>query len=231
MLDFARFRTLTFDCYGTLIDWENGILRAVRPILARHRANAEDEEILEAYASLEAKEESGPYASYTEVLRRVTAGLAARFGIRLEGGERDALVRAIGDWEPFPDTVDALRRLRSRYQLAVISNVDDALFALTARRLETPFDRVVTAESVRAYKPSPEIFRRALAEIAQPKERVLHVAQSIYHDIVPARASGLATVWVNRRARKPGPGATPRAQGAADLEVPDLATLARLAVP
>jgi 2-haloacid dehalogenase len=230
MLDFERFTVLTFDCYGTLIDWESGIVRAVRSVLSRHGVEAEDDEILETYADLEAKHESGVYVSYREVLRRVMKDLAARFGARLDPGEPDCLGCAIADWEPFSDTVDALRRLGHTYKLAVISNVDNGLFALTARRLAVRFEWVVTAERARAYKPSHEVFERALAEIARPRETVLHVAQSVYHDIIPARALGLATVWVDRRALKSGPGATPHGTASADLEVPDLATLARLAV-
>ena len=132
-------------------------------------------------------------------------------------------------WKPFPDTVAALKKLKSRYKLAIISNTDDDLFADTARLLEVSFDWVITAQQAGSYKPSHHNFKLALERIALPPEQVLHVAQSIYHDIVPARELGLATVWVNRRAGKHGEGATKAAQGQPDLEVPDLKTLAEMA--
>jgi 2-haloacid dehalogenase len=229
VIDLSRFEVLTFDCYGTLIDWEKGILGAVKPLFARHGVGADDDTILETYAALEAKYEEGEFLPYRMVLRLVMTEMSLRFKFDAAPGELDCLARSIGDWPPFPDTVDALRRLARRYKLAVISNVDDALFALTAKRLQVEFGWVTTAQQVRAYKPSPAMFEEALRRIGEPRERVLHVAQSLYHDIVPARSLGLATVWVNRRVGKEGPGATPRATAAPDLEVRDLAALANMA--
>jgi 2-haloacid dehalogenase len=228
VIDLSRFEVLTFDCYGTLIDWEKGILGAVKPILARHGVGADDDTILETYAALEAKYEEGEFLPYRMVLRLVMTEMSLRLKFDAAPGELDCLAQSIGDWPPFPDTVDALRRLAKTYRLAVISNVDDALFALTAKRLQVGFDWVTTAEQVRAYKPSPAMFEEALRRIGGPRERVLHVAQSVYHDIVPARWLGLATVWVNRRAGKAGPGATPRVSAAPDLVVRDLAALASM---
>jgi 2-haloacid dehalogenase len=229
VIDFSRFEVLTFDCYGTLIDWEKGILEAVRDVFARHGVAASDEAILETYAELEAKYEQGDYLRYRIVLRLVMTEMSLRFKFDAAPAELDCLSRSIGDWEPFPDTADALRRLAGKYKLAVISNVDDELFAMTAKRLGVGFDWVTTAERVRAYKPSLEMFEEALRLIGAPRERVLHVAQSVYHDIVPARSLGIAAVWVNRRAGRKGAGATPRAEAAADLEVHDLASLANVA--
>jgi len=229
MLDLSRFEVLTFDCYGTLIDWESGILGAVRAVLHRHGIQADDRKILETYALLEAKFEDGDYLKYTMVLRLVMTEMSLRFGFDATPAELDCLSRSIGDWEPFPDTVGALRRLAARYKLAVVSNVDDALFAVTKRKLEVAFDHVITAEQARAYKPSPRVFEKALERIGCPRDRVLHVAQSVYHDIVPARAMGLEAVWINRRAGKTGSGATLFATGAPGLELPDLESLARAA--
>lgn len=229
MLDFSRFGVLAFDCYGTLIDWETGILRAVRPVLERHGVEPGDAEILGTYADLEATHEAGEYVDYSTVLGLVMKGMGRRFRFDAGPDELDCLRRSMTRWEPFPDTVGALRRLKTRYKLAIVSNVDDRLFAVTARRLEVPFDFVVTAEQVRAYKPSLAVFERALDVIGYPPERVLHVAQSIYHDIVPAKAIGLTAVWVNRRLGKVGTGATSPASASPDLEVPDLETLARSA--
>ena len=225
MIDFDTFDVLTFDCYGTLIDWERGILDAMRPILSAHDLAPGDEEILECYAELESEVEQGEYLPYREVLRRVMRGVGKRFGFEPSDDERDALPESLRNWPPFPDTVQSLKRLNARYQLAIISNVDDDLFAASARRLEVEFDWVVTAEQVRSYKPSPRNFEQAMATIGLPREKILHVAQSLYHDIRPARALGLTTVWVNRRKGKPGSGATAPAEAEPHLEVPDLATL------
>lgn len=228
MIDLSRFEVLTFDCYGTLIDWEKGILGAVKPVFARHGVGADDDTILETYAALEAKYEEGDYLPYRMVLRLVMTEMSFRFKFDADPGELDCLARSIGEWAPFPDTVDALRRLAKKYRLGVISNVDDALFAATAKGLRVGFEWVTTAEQVRAYKPSPAMFEEALRRIGRPRDRVLHAAQSVYHDIVPARSLGLACVWVNRRAGRKGPGATPRASAAPDLEVRDLAALANM---
>jgi len=229
MLDLSRFEVLTFDCYGTLIDWESGILRAVKPVLARHEIDADERTILETYAELEAKFEDGDYLKYTMVLRLVMTEMSLRLGFDATLAELDCLSRSIGDWEPFPDTVGALRRLAKKYKLVVVSNVDDALFAGTKKKLDVTFDHVVTAEQVRAYKPSRRVFEEALERIGRPRDRVLHVAQSVYHDIIPARAMGLEAVWINRRAGKTGSGATLFATGAPVLELPDLESLARAA--
>jgi 2-haloacid dehalogenase len=230
MISFDRFEVVSFDCYGTLVDWESGILDAVRPILASHDLFPSDERLLEYYAEAESEAEKGPYAPYKDVLRRAFGGLLSRLGVAASSGEVDLLARSLGEWPPFPDTAAALRALKSRYRIAVISNTDDDLFALTAQSLGVAFDGVVTAEQARSYKPDPAVFRRALAAFGVPKERLLHAAQSLFHDVAPAQGLGIATAWVNRRAGRPGPGATPPAQAAPDLAVPDLATLASLAL-
>ena len=229
MLDFDAFEILSFDCYGTLIDWESGILAALAPILSRHGRIVPAVELLETFARLESAAEAGPYRPYREVLREVVGGLGRQFAFAPDGGERDALAASIGSWPPFPDTRGALAALKTKYRLAIVSNIDDDLFAATAPSLGIDFDWVVTARQVGSYKPSPENFRAALARFDAPRGRVLHVAQSLFHDVEPARSLGLATVWVNRRRGQPGAGATPPAAVRPDLEVPDLATLARLA--
>jgi len=229
VLDFESFEILSFDCYGTLIDWETGILSALGPVLARHGHRVPDETLLEAFAVLETGAESGPYRPYAVVLRDVVEGLGRRFGFTPDDAERGILAASLPEWPPFADTRDALRALQTRYRLAVISNIDDDLFAGTARSLGIEFDWVVTAGQVGSYKPSVENFRRALARFGAPAERVLHVAQSLFHDIAPAKSLGFATVWVNRRHGRPGRGATPPATARPDAEVPDLRSLARLA--
>jgi len=222
---------LTFDCYGTLIDWESGILSALRPLLLRHGAGAADGEILRLYGELEPEAEAGPFADYRTVLSRVVTGMGRRLGFTPTPDELHTLAASLPGWEPFPDTVPALRALAARYRLGVISNVDDDLFAGTAARLGVTFDWVVTAQSVGAYKPSTAMFETALRRIGPPAGRVLHVAQSLFHDIAPARRLGLPAVRVNRRSGRAGPGATPRSDARADAEVADLAQLVRMLLP
>jgi 2-haloacid dehalogenase len=228
VIDFGRIDVVSFDCYGTLIDWESGILEALAPLRAQGSVRATDEELLEHYARLEAVLESGDHVSYREVLRGVARGFARRFSIPEADFDAEALAASLPRWRPFPDTVESLRRFKQRYRLAIISNTDDDLFAHTARTLEVPFDFVVTAEQVGAYKPSQRNFTVALARAGVAKERWLHVAQSRFHDVAPARALGLATVWVNRRGGRPGHGATTASDAMPDLEVPNLEALADL---
>jgi 2-haloacid dehalogenase len=140
-----------------------------------------------------------------------------------------SLPDSLPNWPPFPDTIAALGKLKTRYQLAVISNVDDDLFAPTARRLEIPFDYVITAQQARAYKPSSQIFNVAQQRTGVAPSQWLHVGQSIYHDVTPAQALGITAVWVNRASARPGSGAAKAVSGKPDLEVSDLQTLARLA--
>lgn len=228
-MDLTRFRALTFDCYGTLIDWETGLLRALRPVLERRAVHLADDSLLALFGELESPIQQGPFRRYREVLDETMGQLAHRLGFEPDPAEATALSRSLPDWEPFPDTVAALATLARRYDLGVISNVDDDLFAASARRLEAPFRWVVTAEQVGSYKPARANFERALDRIGLPRDRILHVAQSLYHDVEPAREMGLATVWVNRRAGRDGFGATPASAATPDLVVPDLASLAALA--
>jgi 2-haloacid dehalogenase len=221
-VSFDRVEVLTFDCYGTLIDWESGILSAMRPVLAAHDRTLGDGEILELYAELEAGLEVPPFRPYREVLRDVVSGFGERQGFVPDDCERSSLVRSLGAWPPFPDTVGALHFLKSRFRLGILSNIDDDLFAATATRLEVELDWVVTARQVGAYKPSARVFEAALERIALPKRSILHVAQSLYHDIAPARTLGLQTVRIDRRSDRPGHGATPKSTARADLTFTDL---------
>jgi 2-haloacid dehalogenase len=229
MLDFDRFTYLTFDCYGTLIDWERGILAALRPVLDRHGITISDDAALELYGELESAAERGPYLPYRDLLSVVMEGFGERLGFTPTDDERVALASSVGDWPPFPDTVDALQSLAKRFQLVILSNIDDDLFALSARHLGVAFAAVVTAQQVGTYKPDPRNFRALLDRLDTAPDRVLHVAQSLFHDIAPAIALGLTTVWVNRRHDRPGSGATPPATARPDWEVPDLRTLAQQA--
>jgi 2-haloacid dehalogenase len=229
MIDLRDIRVLTFDCYGTIVDWEAGIVAVLRPILGRAGVTVDDERLLALYGEVEAAAEAGAYRPYREVLGEVLRGLGDRLGFAPTEAERAAFGASVGDWPPFPDAPAALAALKRRFKLAIVSNVDDDLFARTNERLGVDFDWVVTAQQVRSYKPAPAHFLTALDRIGLPPSRVLHVAQSLYHDHVPAKRLGLRTVWVNRRHGKAGPGATPPAEATPDLEIPDLATLAELA--
>jgi 2-haloacid dehalogenase len=228
-LNFDQFEALTFDCYGTLIDWESGLLGALRKAFAAHDRAFDDKEILEAYSVLEPLIQAERYMTYREVLAEVMRRLGTRYGVKWNDSEAESLADSIRDWQPYPDTVDALTRLKSKYKLAIISNIDDDLFAHSARHLRVPFDHVITAQQVGSYKPSHWNFESALARIGLPREKVLHVAESLYHDILPARELGLHSVWVNRRAARGGLGASKTATAAPDLEVIDLKSLAELA--
>ncbi len=228
-MDFSRFTTISFDCYGTLIDWESGILPVLRTVLANHGQSLPDASMLELYGEFEAGAESGPYQSYRDVLQSVVRSFADRLHFEATPAEIRSLHESVPAWLPFPDTVAALRELQKRYQLAVISNIDDDLFAGTRKHLGVEFDGVITAEQARSYKPSLNNFQMALRTLAISPERLLHAGQSIYHDVVPAQSLGISTVWVNRKSARPGIGAVRASAGRPDLEVPDLASLAAAA--
>jgi 2-haloacid dehalogenase len=214
-----------------LIDWESGILPALRTVLANHDQSLPDATILELYGEFEAEAESGPYQSYRDVLQSVVRGFAGRLQFEATPAEIRSLHESIRAWPPFPDTIAALRELQKRYKLVVISNIDDDLFAETRNHLNVEFEAVITAQQARSYKPSINNFQLALRRLALSSDRLLHAAQSVYHDVVPARSLGIATVWVNRKSARPGIGAVRAPAGLAsekrpDLEVPDLASLA-----
>jgi 2-haloacid dehalogenase len=228
MLDFKQFEVLTFDCYGTLIDWETGILSALKSVVRGAGRPMEDDEILSIYADIETGLETGEYRSYKETLRNIISAFGERLGFDPDSSRRERLVTSLPGWPAFADTVVSLQALKNKYKLAIISNTDDDLFEQTAKKLVIKFDWVITAEQVGAYKPSLKNFEYALNTIGVPKDRILHVAQSVYHDIVPASKLGLATVWVNRRKGQQGSGATKAAHGKPDLEVPDLAALVEM---
>ena len=228
MISFNQYKALTFDCYGTLIDWENGILGVLKPLLLAHNTNFDDDQILELFAEFEAEVEKGEYIKYREVLQIVVQKFGERLGFEPTADELNSLADSIQYWLPFPDTVEALKTLKQKFKLVIISNVDDELFAFSAKHLEVEFDQIITAEQAKSYKPSLNNFRLAIERIDLPLEQILHVAASVYHDIVTAKSLGLSTVWVNRRAEQQGVSATESAISQPDLEVPDLKTLAAL---
>ena len=228
MIRLERFTHLTFDCYGTIIDWESGILSAVRPVLESHGVSIAEDEILRLYAGHEAAQEAGPYKPYKQVLRGVMESLGSELGISPSEADLRALPESVGSWPPFPDSVEALQRLQVGFELVILSNIDDDLFAQTEALLGIDFDEVITAQQVGRYKPSTENFDFALDRLQVPPQQVLHVAQSLFHDHEPAKRLGFTTVWINRPSRCPGVGVAPPTQASPDVELPDLASLAEL---
>jgi 2-haloacid dehalogenase len=231
-MKFDEFRVMTFDCYGTLIDWETGILAVLRPWATRAGVSASDAEILGAFGEAEsAAEHDLPTALYPEVLRATHARMAKHFGRPEDPATADLLGKSVGDWPAFADTTDALKRLQRRFKLVVVSNVDRASFARTQKRLGIVFDGVVTAEEVGAYKPDARMFLRAF-EVAKgfgaERGNILHVGQSLYHDHVPAKSFGLKTVWVQRPSKAGELGATrdPGVEVRPDLVVRSMKELA-----
>ena len=224
MIDFGAFEALTFDVYGTLIDWETGIASWLRPFVA-----VSDDELLESFARHEAELEAGPYRSYRDVLAGAFRGVGADFGFEPSGAQVAAFAGSVGSWPAFADSAEALAALKRRFRLGVITNCDDDLFALSNRRLGIEFDWVVTAQQAHGYKPRRANFEFAFERIDVPRRRILHVAQSLFHDHAPAKALGMTTVWIDRRHGREGFGATPPAEAQPDLVMPDMRTFAQLA--
>jgi 2-haloacid dehalogenase len=223
------FGVLTFDCYGTLIDWETGILAALREPLAGAPNPPSNDERLEAFGRAEAAVEAGLYRPYREVLGEVLRRLGDEFRTSITDDQAAAFGDSVGDWPAFRDSAEALEQLHRRFRLGVITNCDDDLFTRSAKRLETTFDWVVTAEQAGTYKPAERNFHLAFERIGLPRDRILHVAQSLFHDHVPAARLGLASVWIDRRHGRPGGGATPPAEARPDATYPDMASFAAAA--
>jgi 2-haloacid dehalogenase len=228
-LEFGRFEALTFDCYGTLIDWEAGLMAAFRPILLAHGAASGGDLVLERYAVHEAAIEAGPYRTYREVLAGALRGVCRDIGIEPAAEEVTAFAGSVPDWPTFPDSAAALARLKERFRLGVITNCDDDLFAASNRRLGVDFDWIVTAQQVGSYKPAERNFEVAFERLGLPRERILHVAQSLFHDHAPAQRLGLSSVWIDRRHGRDGAGATPPSDAAPDATYPDMASFAAAA--
>lgn len=226
------FDVLSFDCYGTLIDWEGGILAAWRASGGKGGSEADADGILGSFARHESRRQrETPGMPYPELLARVYFAMADELG--RAAVERDAVAfgRSVPDWPAFPDSAEALARLRHSHRLVILSNVDRAGFAGSALRLGVRFDAVLTAQDIGSYKPNPANFTAMLAELAARgigRDGILHVAQSQFHDLVPAGAAGLRTCWIDRRGDRDGWGATPPPEGAPriDFRFPSLAALA-----
>ena len=219
----SDYDILSFDCYGTLVDWECAITSTLQSILLSHDAHWNDAVLLEHFADLEPAEQAHG-GSYREVLRRVLMQFGTRLGFVPTESQLVLFEECIARAKPFSDTVTALEKLAQSFQLAVISNTDDDLFALTAPNLVVSFDYVITAEQVGEYKPNLAVFEHALKEFSCSKSRILHVAQSLFHDVAPARALGIATAWIDRTRGQPGAAASSEAEP--NWSFPTLAELA-----
>lgn len=220
MASLTDYKVLTFDCYGTLIDWESGMWDALQPLLASSgRSDVTRAKALEAYAGLEGRIESEtPKLEYPNVLATAHARLASHFELDTTPELDAAFGRSVGEWPAFPDTADALRYLKTRYKLVILSNVDRDSFAVTNRKLGVSFDAVYTAQDIGSYKPNPANFEYLLHRLREdfdlePSD-VLHTAQSLYHDHVPANDFGLANAWIDRQrlSRDGDWGATPEVE-------------------
>jgi len=228
-LDYSGFDALTFDCYGTLIDWESGILSALRPTLAARGIDPSGNELLEAFGRFETTAEAGPYQRYRDILAGCHREICRHYGVESSEAAAHEFGGSVADWPAFPDSGAALRQLKMHFRLGVITNCDDDLFAASSTRLDIEFDWIVTAQSVGSYKPDPRNFQAAFTRMGVPRQRILHVAQSLHHDHVPARRLGLATVWIDRRHGRSGLGATPSADVTPDATFPDMASFAAAA--
>lgn len=224
------FKAITFDCYGTLIDWERGILDQLRPWLDRNgRRDLADATVVETYGRLEAAcEAETPTALYPAIIEEVHARLARHWELTPDPAAARAFGQSVGDWPAFADTADALQYLKQFFRLVILSNVDRASFARSNQKLGVTFDLVLTAEDIGSYKPSQRNFEVALERLDRSfgigKGALLHAACSVFHDIVPASAMGITTAWINRRNDIGALGQTARA----DYEVADMAGLVAL---
>jgi len=212
-VELSDFDALSFDCYGTLIDWEAGIAAVLSAWAAEVGLGRTDEQLLTGYADHEARiEREAPTTPYPDVLAAAFTATGAQLGYPVSAEWAARLGASVPDWPAFDDSAAALSRLSERYRLIILSNVHRDGFAGSNRRLEVGFDAIITAEDVGAYKPALNHFRRldsTLDELGVPRERLLHVAQSLFHDHGPAKRLGLPSVWINRRHDRPGRGATP----------------------
>jgi len=225
---FDSIRLITFDCYGTLIDWENGMLAWLRPIFFRQGEPPDDEELLAAYGDIEAEIEAGPYLPYRQVLSQTVQEMGRRMHVSITEQQGMAFMKSLTRWAPFPDTNAALQAMKKKFRLGIISNVDDDLFGVTRKKLEVEFDFVITAQEVRSYKPSHRNFEEALRRGRVSKDQMLHAGQSLYHDVAPANALGIANVWVNRPSARPGSGAARPGVATPTYQVRNLSELAAL---
>lgn len=231
-MKIGDYSTLTFDCYGTLIDWETGIYEELFPWLERHGAGLSRDEVLELYAREEADQErETPDMVYSQLLAVVMRRVAGELDLPVSDTEAEMFGASVEHWPAFPDSAEALAYLKQHYKLVILSNVDRASFAYSNAKLGVEFDAVYTAEDVGSYKPDPRNFTYLLDHLAErgiAREEILHTAQSLTHDHVPAEDAGLTTCWIDRRHGAPGFGATkpPPRQPRIDVKFTSMAAMA-----
>jgi 2-haloalkanoic acid dehalogenase type II len=213
-MSFSQFEALTFDCYGTLIDWESGMIAALQPLATRAKQALSRNQILEAHARHEASQQlQTPTMRYRDVLAIVYKRLAEEWGVAASHEECVEYGRSVRDWPAFPDSPAALRELKKRFKLVILSNVDNESFSFSNKRLDVAFDAVYTAEDIGSYKPSPRNFEYMLEKIGGlgvTKDKILHTAESLFHDHRPANDFQLKSCWIYRRHGDEGFGATLR---------------------
>jgi 2-haloacid dehalogenase len=211
-MQLTDFKVLTFDCYGTLIDWENGITKALQPLLAQSGKTLSRDEVLEAFARHEAAQETEtPSMIYSELLAVVHSRIASEWGIQPSALESKSFGRSVPDWPAFSDSPTALQYLKKHYKLAILSNVDRESFQGSNARLQIEFDYIFTAQDIGSYKPNPRNFEYMVDKLRDAgfrKNEILHTAESLYHDHLPANGAGLASAWIYRRHAQKGFGAT-----------------------
>jgi 2-haloacid dehalogenase len=208
------FKVLTFDCYGTLIDWETGILAALQPLIQRTASNLAPDQILEAFARHElAQEADTPAMIYSQLLALVHSQIGKEWGATTTPAEDAQFGASIKDWPAFEDSPPAPQYLKQHYKLVILSNVDRESFKESNKRLKVDFDAIFTAEDIGSYKPSLANFEYMLSKMAKAgyhKGEILHTAESLLHDHLPANKTGIASAWIHRRHAKEGFGATSR---------------------
>lgn len=193
------FETITFDCYGTLIDWESGAREFFSRIISRKRKNVKVEDFLYRWLEEDLRQVQGPYRPYREVLKASLRRVMEGFGMDYSEIDGEEFVSSIRSWRPFPDVEPALKSLKKRYKLGIVSNTDNDIIAESIRLMGVDFDYVVTAEDVRAYKPSKKVFEYVINKLGLEKDRVLHVSFSPDYDIMPAKSLGLCVAWIDRK--------------------------------
>ena len=211
-VQLTDFKVLTFDCYGTLIDWETGMFEGLKPLVERTGKALTREQVLEAHARHEsAQQVETPGMIYSELLAKVHDRLAVEWGVQPSAAESRAYGQSVKDWPAFVDSAQALQYLKKYYKLVILSNVDRESFKHSQAKLQVQFDHVFTAQDIGSYKPDLRNFDYLLRELAKEgiqKCEILHTAQSLFHDHQPANQVGLASAWIDRRAGKSGSGAT-----------------------
>jgi putative hydrolase of the HAD superfamily len=211
-MKITDFKVLTFDCYGTLIDWETGMFEALQPLVSSVRRPLSRNEVLKAHARHESAQQlTTPTRPYKELLAVVYKRLAEEWGVPASWDECIAYGLSVRNWPPFLDSADALQYLRKHYKLVILSNVDNESFSFSNKKLQVQFNAIFTAEDIGSYKPSPRNFEYMLEKLEAygiRKEEILHTAESLFHDLKPANDVGLASCWIHRRHDQEGFGAT-----------------------